>query len=495
MLVSIIFLAVCLSPVIPLLLGLKSFSLTFFTRDSFHLLFNALTLALLATLIAALLAIPYSYWLMKTNLPFRRILTACAVLPMLIPPYIKAIGWIAMTGRQGFLCRLLHWHIDIFNLTGAAFILGTTYFPVIMLLMAFSMSFYDPNLEEAAILHKSPANVFRSVIFPLSFNSLFLGLLLVFILSFTNFNIPALLGLKVYTVEIFSYFEAFGDFNQVFIASLPSMALLLILIILLGFLSTRIPKSCIAENIHSHKIHLRYPVIPLTVIFLILLLSVLLPSIGLFVKTQALRAIPKAIALSGHELINSFAFSLVGTVLIVCVAVVIATILIRMENYSHFLIPLVLPGTLSAIGLITIFNRPWLSVIYKTPAILVISYLLKFLPITVVGIAFYMKKVHPSLLESGWCVKNEKSVLLRVTYPLINNSVFLVGLLVFAFCLGELDSTALLIAPGTATIPLKIFNLMHYGADNVVASLCLVIIVASTTVFAGMSLILKYARY
>jgi len=432
---------------------------------------------------------------MKTDLPFGKILTACAVLPMLIPPYIKAIGWITLTGRQGFLCRLFHWNINIFNLTGAAFILGTSYFPVIMLLLAFSMSFYDPSLEEAATLHKSPANVFKSVIFPLSFNPLLLGLLLVFILSFTNFNIPALLGLKVYTVEIFSYFEAFGDFSQVFIASLPSMAVLFAMIVLLGILSTRIPKSCISENVHSHKIHLRLSFIPLTVIFLILLLSVFLPCIGLFVKTQALRAIPKAIMLSSRELINSFTFSLVGSVLIISIAIVVSTLLIRLENYSHLLIPLVLPGTLSAIGLITIMNRPWLSVIYKTPAILVISYLLKFLPVATVGIAFYMKKIHLSLLESGWCVKNEKSVLLRITYPLISNGVFLVGLLVFAFCLGELDSTALLIAPGTATIPLKIFNLMHYGADNVVASLCLVIIVVSTALFAGMSLILKYAHH
>jgi len=48
--------------------------------------------------------------------------------------------------------------------------------------------------------------------------------------------------------------------------------------------------------------------------------------------------------------------------------------------------------------------------------------------------------------------------------------------LVFILSFGELGTTLLVIPPGTETIPIKIFNLMHYGADQMVAALCLILI-------------------
>jgi iron(III) transport system permease protein len=47
----------------------------------------------------------------------------------------------------------------------------------------------------------------------------------------------------------------------------------------------------------------------------------------------------------------------------------------------------------------------------------------------------------------------------------------------FILSLGELGTTLLVIPPGRETIPIKIYNLMHYGADQLVAALCLILIV------------------
>jgi iron(III) transport system permease protein len=47
---------------------------------------------------------------------------------------------------------------------------------------------------------------------------------------------------------------------------------------------------------------------------------------------------------------------------------------------------------------------------------------------------------------------------------------------VFVLSLGELGASLLTVPPGVSTLPLRMFNLLHYGASAEVASLALVTI-------------------
>jgi iron(III) transport system permease protein len=60
--------------------------------------------------------------------------------------------------------------------------------------------------------------------------------------------------------------------------------------------------------------------------------------------------------------------------------------------------------------------------------------------------------------------------------------------IVFILSFGELGTTLLVIPPGRETIPIKIYNLMHYGAEQMVAALC-VFLVATVLAFSGVFLI------
>jgi len=53
-----------------------------------------------------------------------------------------------------------------------------------------------------------------------------------------------------------------------------------------------------------------------------------------------------------------------------------------------------------------------------------------------------------------------------------------------------LGTTLLIIPPGKETITIKIYNLMHYGADQLVAASCLILI-AIILVFLGLFLLFK----
>jgi iron(III) transport system permease protein len=59
------------------------------------------------------------------------------------------------------------------------------------------------------------------------------------------------------------------------------------------------------------------------------------------------------------------------------------------------------------------------------------------------------------------------------------------GCLVFILSAGELGATLIVTPPGRGTITMKIYNYLHYGASDTVASLCLIMLVVS--VLAGLA--------
>ena len=89
------------------------------------------------------------------------------------------------------------------------------------------------------------------------------------------------------------------------------------------------------------------------------------------------------------------------------------------------------------------------------------------------------------LVEAGRLARRSGlAVTWRIALPLLRNGLLTGFFIAFVLAMGELGVTLLVIPPGTATIPIKIYNFMHYGAEATVAALCLVL-VASQLVFAG----------
>jgi iron(III) transport system permease protein len=46
----------------------------------------------------------------------------------------------------------------------------------------------------------------------------------------------------------------------------------------------------------------------------------------------------------------------------------------------------------------------------------------------------------------------------------------------FSISIGELAATILVLPPGVNTLPITIFGLIHYGVDDQVAGICLVLV-------------------
>jgi iron(III) transport system permease protein len=76
----------------------------------------------------------------------------------------------------------------------------------------------------------------------------------------------------------------------------------------------------------------------------------------------------------------------------------------------------------------------------------------------------------------------------NIVMPLSRQSLITAFFIVFILSFGELGTTLLVIPPGRETIVIKIYNLMHYGAEQLVAALC-VILIAIILAMSGLFLV------
>lgn len=163
---------------------------------------RTLRIAVITTIVCAVLGYPLAYW-MRGLSPQRQVLaTALVVLPFWISILVRTYAWIVVLGNAGVVNRIL---LDL-GLVGApvAFlynelgvIIGTTnvLLPFLVLPLFAAMVRIDDRLLHAAeSLGASRSTVFRRVFFPLSLPALAAGSILVFILTFGFFITPAILG-------------------------------------------------------------------------------------------------------------------------------------------------------------------------------------------------------------------------------------------------------------------------------------------------------------
>ncbi|HAE41535.1 MAG TPA: hypothetical protein DCG34_01275, partial [Clostridiales bacterium] len=63
--------------------------------------------------------------------------------------------------------------------------------------------------------------------------------------------------------------------------------------------------------------------------------------------------------------------------------------------------------------------------------------------------------------------------------PMVLPGIIAAFLIVFILTTGELGATLLVTPPGRSTLTMRIYNYMHYGSSQMIAGLCLTMLVLS----------------
>ena len=209
-------------------LSMDAYRAAFDGRNLAGLAKNTLLVAGLATLFAATLAIPLAIVLGRSNLPLRTPLVALLVAPFIVPPYVTALTWVYLIGNGGLLTPLMK---SVFGIEDNVFLIGgeiasavllaMTLFPLLLLISLAALHRADPSAEEAARLRMSRWGVLWHVTLPAARSRLLMGALLIFVLALTTFDVPAMLQVQAYSVEILTEFNYTYDARRATALAMP----------------------------------------------------------------------------------------------------------------------------------------------------------------------------------------------------------------------------------------------------------------------------------
>jgi len=164
---------------------------------------NTLIVGICTVLVTIFFAGPMAWLLNRTTLPLRNFFMASIAIVVIVPGFVKAMGWIILINeRIGLvnkaIAAFLGWAsvpLSLENPYGMAWVMGLSLTPTMFFLISGPMRALDPSLEEAAGV--SGANrwwTFLRVSMPLVWPAILGGAIYNFMTAISIFEIPAMLG-------------------------------------------------------------------------------------------------------------------------------------------------------------------------------------------------------------------------------------------------------------------------------------------------------------
>jgi iron(III) transport system permease protein len=163
------------------------------------------------------MSLPLALLFARYRFPGKTLLNSALLAPLILPPFVGAIGLKHLFARFGSVNLLLDRMqlvslenpIDWFGASGIAGVILMEVlhlFPIMYLSLAAALGNIDPSLRDAASnLGAGPFRVLRTVTFPLLVPGLFAGTSIVFVSAFTDLGTPLIFDMRATVpTQIFS---------------------------------------------------------------------------------------------------------------------------------------------------------------------------------------------------------------------------------------------------------------------------------------------------
>ncbi len=488
---------------------------------TFSVLGNSLSLALYVTIVATLIAAPLAWITTKTHIAKYSWLDIVILIPFMTPPFIDSMGWIIFMQPRGYLDQLLpslsFFQYGFFSLFGMVLIMSLSLFPFMYLVLKNSLLRINSSMEEAAIIYgASKWLLVKKVIIPLITSGYVMGALLVFVKTISEFGTPATLGKQigfyVLTTEIHRFTSTWPiDFSKA--ALLSALLLGTSMLMWMGqlYLSNKHLYQLVGGKGNKAKIvNLSLPqsILAWAVIFFVLFLSIGIPYFSII--TTALIDLAglglswsnltfnhfKEIFSSGSEafkaLMTSLELSLYAaffcSILGVWYALLIVNKQSKLTKIIDFgsLISNTLPGIVVVFGLILFWNAPSNPIpVYNTSAMLVLTYVVLFIPYTVQYVKAAAEQISQSLKHAAQISgASAFYTFRRVTFPLILPGLISGWMMTFIIAQRELVGSLMVKPPGVETSATFIFNEFDQGNTSLAMALALIVVIVTVSVLS-----------
>ena len=470
-------------------------------------LWNSLQMGVWSTLLAATIAIPLAWISDRFLFPGKSLLSSLLLVPMILPPFVGAIGIKQILGLQGALNAFLE-STGVMNpnhpidwlgegrLWGIILLNALHLYPVLYLNVVAALANVDPAMDEAAVnLGCTGFRKFRRITLPLIMPGIFAGGTIVFIWSFTELGVPLMFDFtRVTSVQIFQGIKDIGGnpFPFALVVVLLASTLLLYAVSRFFFGQSHAMMAKATSQGGPRKTGWFVGWLCTSLFFVVTLLAIL-PHIGVvmvaFSSDWYHSILPNGWTLAhfesalGHNLTlpsiqNSLKYASLATLLDLILGVAIAYVVTRTQLPGRqildamAMLPLAVPGLVLAFGYLAMTQEGRLFATLNPTidplVILVIAYSVRRLPYVVRSAAAGFQQTSVTLEEAAHNLGCPPFKTLRkITLPLIAANLLAGGLLAFSFAMLEV-SDSLILAQKQQDFPItkaiyELFQLLGEG--------------------------------
>jgi iron(III) transport system permease protein len=463
---------------------------------------NSLVFALGTTVFAVTLGTLLAYLIVRTDVPFKPLMFAASLVPLIIPGILHTIAWIFLASPQiGVVNRWIIGplfggrSVDVFSLGGMIFVEGLHLAPLVFLLMVAALRSMDPALEESAIMSGAPLRtVFRRVTLPLVRPALYASILIMMVRALEAFEVPALLGMPkgvwVFTSRIWRSLNGLEpNYGQA-----GAYAMTLLVLTSLGvFWQYRLTRkgrqyqTVTGKGFRPRPVQLgvwRIPAVLLIVLYFVV--SVVAPlAILVYASTQRFYSPPSRAQLEfltwdnyttvlGHDDVrhaveNSIILGVGAATAVMLSMAVAAWLVVRTNLPGRWLVdnlaflPLVIPGLVLGVALLFVYLRVPLP-IYGTLWILFIAYFTRYMPYGMRYSSSSMYQIGRELEESAQTSgASWWQTFRRVIIPLLAPGLVAGWIYIVVVSVRELSSSILLYSPGNEVLSIVIWEQYQNG--------------------------------
>ena len=463
-------------------------------------LVNALVLASMTTMATILISLPLAWANVRLEFAGKGLLGALLLVPMILPPFVGAIGMRQLLGPYGVVNALLahvgwsgvrtDWFME-HPFAGVVFLQTLHLYPIIYLNLVASLANVDPSLEEAGRnAGASGWTLFRRITLPLMWPGFFAGAILVFIWALTDLGTPLMFNFReVISVRIF---DTIGESNSPDPNALVVILLVLVAVIYYGarLLLGRRGHGMMARSVQVSKgrrIGARGTVLCWLLFGGIILLAAL-PHVMVVLTSLSDQwtgsVLPPSVTTAHHaaalehpltlpSIRNSLFYSLAATGICVVLAVWAAYVLVRKKFVGRglldatLMLPLAVPGLVLAFGFLNcyhgvgkglvdagVWSRNYLYPEANPVLLLVVAYAVRRVPYMVRSAVAGFEQTSRTLEEASLNVgASPLRTVVRITVPLVMANLIAGSILVFTFSMLEV-SDSLVLAKGREFFPL-----------------------------------------
>jgi len=430
-------------------------------------------LAASVTFASLIIGVLLAWLTVRTDLPGRKYWTIVTVLPLVIPSYVGAFTFVSAFGPRGLVQSWLEplgveRLPSIYGFPGAFLALTLFTYPYMLLSVRAALRGLDPCLEEAArSLGRSPFRVFWEITLPHLRPSMVAGGLLVALYTLSDFGAVSMLRFDSFTRAIYMQYNASFDRS---VAAVLALLLVMLTVIILVFEhkmrgKARYFRSSAGTVRPAKTVKLgkwRWPALAFCLLITLLGLVAPLGVIG-FWLIRGLN-VGEIFSLRPDVVFNSLLASGLAGLVAIAAALPVTVLAIRFPGrFSRWLerttyLGYALPGIVIALSLV-FFGANYAIFLYQTLFLLILAYVIRFLPQAVGSTRASMLQVSPRLEEAARNLgRTPLQTLTSITAPLVRPGLLTGLALVFLTAMKELPVTLLLGPTGFSTMATQIWS-------------------------------------